>query len=550
MGIYQVESILQLKLEPISYYLCLWLIIASSCDQESVRHKNVLKYNLSLGLNSLDPAFSKDQVSMWACSHIYESLFIMDSQCQARPLLIDSYSISNQYLDYYFKVKKNVFFHKNQCFYTKDSTRKLTSYDIVYSLSRLVHPETASPGSWVLSNHLDSIHPFTIIDSFQFILHLQRPFSPLIQVLTMPYCGIVPKEAVEYYGKNFRKHPVGTGPFRMKLWDEGYALFLQKNNLYYQKDGSGQQLPYLDYVKITFNENKKTEWLSFQKNDLSFITTLDQSVLKEVFDPLGNLHTKWISKMNVSKKEYLSTEYLAILVKDGRIDSSSPWRKKFVRKAANFAINRAEIVQYLKNQLATPAEKGFVAIGMPNYDTSFIGYQFQPELAKKLLRDAGYQTQYKPQIELHINNTFVEMAELISYQLKQVGFDVRIQLHASDMISRMAAEGKLDFFRRSWIADYADAENFLACFYSQNSSPPNYTRFSNSNFDRLYEAMLIEPNTNSRKKQILEMEKILIEESPFIPIFYDQSIRLMQKNIQGLEQNSLNTLDLRRVRFL
>lgn len=141
------------------------------------------------------------------------------------------------------------------------------------------------------------------------------------------------------------------------------------------------------------------------------------------------------------------------------------------------------------------------------------------------------------------------MAELLSHQLEEVGFEVEIKLHPADMMMQLATDGKLDFFRRSWFADYPDAENYFACFYSKNSCPPNYTRFANKDYDRLYEEITTEPNPKLRMINYKKMEKILLEESPIVPIFYDQSIRIYQKNISGLNQNVVNTLDLRRVKM-
>jgi oligopeptide transport system substrate-binding protein len=215
----------------------------------------------------------------------------------------------------------------------------------------------------------------------------------------------------------------------------------------------------------------------------------------------------------------------------------------------NYSINRSEIAHYLKYNLVLPANKGFVSDGMPNYDTSFTGYCFDIYKAKNILRSLGYSNTKKPKLELHIDNRFIELAELISNQLNTAGFEVEIKLHPADMMMQLAAQGKLGFFRRSWMADYPDAENFLACFYSKNGSPPNYTRFSNSTYDQLYEKLILELNPSIRRRLYRQMEEILVEESPIVPIFYDQTIRLVQPNIEGLSPNVLNTLDLRRVRI-
>lgn len=520
-----------------------------SCSLDSKTNTKTFKYNQVVELNSLDPAFSRDLATMWACSHIYEGLFILDSNAELKSLLADSSWVEANQLNYHFKLKKDVYFHKNSCFKNTDSTRSFNAYDVAYSFLRLINPKTASPGAWVLRNKLDSLSPFQIIDSFHIMIRLRQPNAQFLQILSMPYCAIVPKEAVDYYGKTFRKNPVGTGAFAFKFWEDAEVLFLKKNPHYHIRDSKGKTLPYLDYVKITFNQNKKTELFSFEKRELSFITGLDQSIIQQVFDRNGQLNENWNKKVQLYKKPFLNTEYMAILVREDMLNPHSIMRSKKLRQAINYSIDRNELAQYLKYNLVLPANKGFVPSAMPNYDSSFQGLSYQPKKAKRLLTEEGHSDKAKPTLELHINNNFVEMAELLAHQLSSAGFKVEIKLHPADMMMQLAAAGQLDFFRRSWMADYPDAENFLACFYSKNGSPPNYTRFSNAKYDMLYEKLMSEMNPSIRRNYYRQLEEILVEESPIVPLFYDQTIRLVQPNIEGLSPNVLNTLDLKRVRI-
>jgi ABC-type transport system substrate-binding protein len=221
-----------------------------SCSLDTKTNKNTFKYNQAVGLNSLDPAFAKDMAASWACSHIYEGLFILDSNAELEPVLADSFWIEPNQIRYHFILKKGVYFHKNPCFPSTDSTRLFNAYDVVYSFQRLLDPKTASPGSWVLRNKLDSALPFQIIDSFHLVMNLKQSNAQFLQVLSMPYCAIVPREAVEYYVRDFRKNPVGTGVFALKLWKDGEVLFLKKNStLSFRETIMDLALPYLDYVK-------------------------------------------------------------------------------------------------------------------------------------------------------------------------------------------------------------------------------------------------------------------------------------------------------------
>ncbi|HRG88057.1 MAG TPA: ABC transporter substrate-binding protein, partial [Chitinophagales bacterium] len=100
---------------------------------------------------------------------------------------------------------------------------------------------------------------------------------------------------------------------------------------------------------------------------------------------------------------------------------------------------------------------------------------------------------------------------------------------------------------RKTLADYPDAENYFAVFYSKNGSPPNYTRFNNAQFDALYERALTETSDSTRFETYRQMERLIIEEAPVVPLFYDEVLRFSQKNIEGLTANGLNLLNLKRV---
>ena len=115
----------------------------------------------------------------------------------------------------------------------------------------------------------------------------------------------------------------------------------------------------------------------------------------------------------------------------------------------------------------------------------------------------------------------------------------------------MKAEARLPFFRASWIADYPDAENYLLLFLSRNFCPrgPNYTHFSNPEFDRLYDLAMNEPDDSARCILYRHMEKIVMDEAPVVVLYYDQVLRFAQKRVKNLGCNAMNLLVLKKVRI-
>jgi len=111
------------------------------------------------------------------------------------------------------------------------------------------------------------------------------------------------------------------------------------------------------------------------------------------------------------------------------------------------------------------------------------------------------------------------------------------------------SQGKVLWFRGSWLADYPDAENYFAVFYSKNTAPPNYTRFNNKTFDNLYETSFSITDEKLRFDVYRKLDSIIIEEAPIVPLYYDEVLRFMQPNIAGITPNAQNLLDLRRAKL-
>jgi peptide/nickel transport system substrate-binding protein len=145
---------------------------------------------------------------------------------------------------------------------------------------------------------------------------------------------------------------------------------------------------------------------------------------------------------------------------------------------------------------------------------------------------------------------YLDICKYIQHQVSGIGIDLKIEVSPPAAVKEMKAEAKLPFFRASWIADYPDAENYLSMFYSKNFCPkgPNYTHFSNADFDRLYEKSMSIVNDSLRFSYYRQMEKIMMEEAPVVILYYDQVLRFVRKNVHGLGINPMNLLTLKRVR--
>lgn len=554
---YKHSSIQKIKqLNIIILLFCLF-----SCNRPTEGDgKAIFRYNESSGITTLDPAFAKNQALIWAVSQIYNGLVRLDSNLQIEPCIAKSWTISDDALTYTFTLRNDVFFHDNElfdCAHTSTSkgnsvSRKVVASDFVYSFNRILDEKVASPGLWIFS-HIAPKEPFSAPDDTTLIVRLKEPFAPMLSILAMPYCYVVPREVVEHYGDDFRNHPCGTGPFYMKYWKEGVKLVMRRNDNYFECDDDGIPLPYLDAIAVTFIIDKQTAFLEFIKGNLDFMNSLDASYKDEILTPSGELKPKYSDRIDMVSTPFLNTEYLGFNLTEALTSSKGDIRNaKLLRQAINYAFDRRKMMRYMRNNIGVPGCKGMIPCGLPGFDSSSqYGYEYNPTKAKALLAKAGY-TDGKdlPTLSLSTTSNYLDLCKYIQQQLTLIGFDVKIDVNPPAALREHIAQGKTNWFRASWIADYPDAENYLALFYSKNHAPsgPNYTRFTSPAFDRLYERSLKEPDEHKRTALYRSMDSIVMSEAPVIVLYYDQILHFTHKNVTGLRSNAMNALDLRFVK--
>lgn len=541
-------------------YLFLFIVFSlqlTACYNKNKQSRNIFHYNEQTGIASLDPAFAKNQSVMWAIHQLYNTLVEIDENLNIVPSLATHWDISPDRLTWTFHLRNDVFFHNDPAF-ENGVGRKLTAKDVEYSFYRIIDKQVAGPGSWIFNHKVDSLQPFKAIDDSTFQLKLIRPYNPILGILSMQYCSVVPQEAVEKYENDFRRHPVGSGPFQFVAWEEGQALVLKKNENYFEHDSAGNQLPYLNGIKITFYESKATEFLLFREKQLEFINDIEASFKDEVLTKKGTLRKEWSARTPSEKGKivlqthpYLNIEYLGILV-DSTNDlvKNSPLRFKKIRQAINYGFDREKMVLYLRNSLGTAAESGFVPDGLPSFNSSLVkGYYYDPFKSKQLLAEAGFPDgKGLPVIKLLTIPIYSDMANFIAKQLDEIGIAVQVEVVQKSLLLDLTSNSRALFFRGSWIADYPDAENYLSVFYSKNPAPPNYTRYKNPAFDELFEKALTEKNDSLRYVLYRQADQLMINDAPVVPLWYDKVVRFVQPYVKGFKPNGLNLLELRRVK--
>lgn len=516
----------------VGFFIFILFITACSSDKTNAE-LSIFKYNESSGIATLDPAFAKDQATIWATNQLFNGLVQLDNKLNVQPSIAKNWTISNDALSYTFILRDDVFFHNDELF-ENGIGRKVVSKDFEYSFSRLLDKDLAAPGAWVLSN----VNSFKAKDDSTFSIELKTPFPAFLSLLSMQYCSVVAKEIVD--GGNFNRHPIGTGPFQFQLWVDGVKLVLRKNPNYFEKEGK-EQLPFLDAVAITFIKDKQSAFLQFIQGKLDLISGIDASYKDDILTNTGELKDKYKSRVVLQSQPYLNTEYLGFLMDKNPLPLE-------IRKAINYGFDRVKMLKYLRNNIGTPAINGFVPLGLPSFSKKVRGYNYNPEKAKELIVNSSFDTD--TEIVLSTTSSYLDLCEYIQNQLMDIGLKVKVEVNPPSTHRQMVATSKLSFFRGSWIADYPDAENYLSLFYSNNFCPngPNYTHFNNITYDKLYEQALSEINDSLRAKIYQKMDRIIIDNAVVVPLYYDRVLRFTSNMISGFNSNPMNLLDLKRVK--
>ena len=518
-------------------YICFYQLLGCSKSIE-VDTQQVFRYNEFRNITSLDPAFARNPQNIWPIQQLFNGLVQLDDSLNVIPEIAKRWEIDSTGKVYTFFLKENIFFHPAPQFNGEE--RKVIASDFTYSFDRLRDVKVGSPGGWVLQQ----VEDYKAINDTVFQILLKQAFPPFLSLLSMRYCSVVPHEVVEDSNHEFRKHPIGTGPFKFKAWEEDIKLVLRKNPNYFERDDKGIQLPYLEAIAVSFLPDIQSEFMLFSQGKFDFLNSLDPSYKDELLTPLGELQAQYKGEITLQKGPYLNTEYIGFY-----LESDNPaLQSKKIRQAINIGFDRKKMITYLRNTIGFAAEEGFIPLGLAGRSKTKHS-QYQPEKARELVNAFIEEHKSQPKIRLATDINYMDICEYLQQELKKIGIDIEIDLMPTPTLRQAKSSGKLEAFRASWIADYPDAENYLSLFYSPNFSPggPNYTHFYSAKFDSLYTNALSINSFEKRTNSYREMDELVMQNYPVVPLYYDQAVRFLQSNVKGLEMNPLNLLQLKRV---
>ena len=532
------------------FFLLFISVILLSCGTSSSDYSNIFRYNeKDAGISTLDPIMANDMHHNWIFNMLYNGLVSLGDSLNVVPAIAKSWTVNESGTEYVFHLRDDVFFHDHPLF-PEGEGRKVKAKDFEASFKRIIEEKRG------LSTFTDRLkktgdsYGIKAMDDFTLKISLESPFPPLLGVLAMQNYSVLPVDLVDKLGEDFRANPIGTGPFKFAGWTEESRLVVIKNDSYFEIDKEGESLPYLDGVEVTFIKDPYSEYMNFKKGSYDMISGIEGAVRDQLIDENGKVKEKFGDQFVMDSRPFLNTEYLGFIV-DGE---GNVYNNKYLRQAINYTIDRRNMIRFIKNGMGQAAENGFVPRGFSDHNPDNIkGYKLDLDKARILLETAGYPGgKGLPEVVIYTTPTYKELCEFMQYQLKQIGIPVKVEVNSPLVTRENVSNGTFKFFRKSWIADYPDPENYLSLFYSKFKAPngPNYTHFNSPIYDSLYLLSLNTLEAESRKELYEQMDQMIMDEAPVVPLFYDVSFRLYQKNITGLKNNPINLLDLRRTKKL
>lgn len=557
-----------------SFFMTL-IVTQTACTRKTTEGENTLNTVVRANVKGLDPIYASDVYSNTVVSQIYETLLqyhYLKRPLELQPLLADSLpTVSNDGLIHTFKIRKGVMFHDSEAF-PDGKGREITAQDFVYSWKRLMDPSNSSDGAWIFEGRIagldawrnglskkeatyDSpIEGLQTPDNHTLVIKLTKPFYQLHYVLALGYASVVPKEAVDKYGKEFLNHPVGTGPFTFESWVRNSQIVLLKNPHWlghtYPTDGettdeangflkdAGKKIPFIDKVVIHEIIEDQPAWLKFQKGELDTLVipkdNFDSAVVNNQLSP--EMKKKGI-RLEVTVEPdvtYTSFNMLDPLV----------GKNENLRKAMSYGEDTATAIQKFYNGRAVSAQSP-IPPGVDAYDPEFKNpyKEFNVSKAKEFLAKAGFpEGKGLPELVYSTTNTSTaaQMAELFKINMEKIGVKIKIEATSWPQFTEKVRDKKAQIWGIAWLADYPDAENFLQLLYGKNVSPgPNGSNFVDPSFDQLYEKAALLPPGPERTQVYRKMRDIAVEKSPWIPGVHRLGYQMYQGWVDNFKTHSI-----------
>jgi ABC-type transport system substrate-binding protein len=485
------------------------VVVLPACSGEE--ESPLLHLALQTEPTTVDPAYSVDVSSGMISSLIHANLVAYEPGGELVPDLARSWHVSPDGKRYTFHLGRANF----------SCGRRVTSHDVLFSLKRLLDPATISPRWWVLRalTGASAYHGglewsdscAEAPDDTTVVLHLERPSIHFLSLLTMPAAGIVCPEEALSRGKDYGRHPCGSGPWRLAQWREGEELILERNPRFVGP------MPAVAGISVRVIPEPMTSIAEFEVGNLDILDI-----------PRSELDLWRSAGARFLQAEELRVAYI------GLNTTRPPFDDVRVRRALNMAVDVESVIAHVLFGAGVEA-RGSVPDPLRRWAPPADIYPYDREQAKALLAEAGYPRGFEMEIWQRENPEGGRVLESIQAYLAGIDVHVRLVTREWGAFKQAVDQGTPDAFYLDWFADYPDPENFLMpLFHSSNrGGGGNRARFANALVDSLLDAAALCGSEAERWELYRRAEEIVYREAPWIFLWFPIRYEVVSPRLRG-----------------
>lgn len=558
------------------YFVVLFTCLFLSCSEKTSReefefHGGCFRAALPFNPTDVTAADINDVYTDRITRQVLEGLFELNSKTLTpEKRLVKDFTVENDGKLYRFTLRDDIYFHPHSLI---GDNRQLKIEDVIFSFENACKANSKSEPSVLYqlifkgkvrgakrfhdgeTNSIAGVYE----EEGKLVVELEEADFTFTEKLCAPSAKILPKEIIEAKQESSL---IGTGPFiyqGTQLLENDQAILLTKNKRYYRSDEQGFALPYLDSVLFYIEPKSLHQLSAFEEGQIHHIEELSPERISMMFETHADAFFEEPQKILLRRMPILGTQFYVL-------NMEAPALKDVrVRKALNYAFDKQKLVRdVLKDQAYGPGYRGivppFVFSEYDKNDSLLNGYTYDVEKAKTLLAEAGFPNgKGFPALRLMFDKGTMHSAvasEFAAQMEQNLGIIVNLEGNSFQRLNAAMDRGQGDIFRSSWYADYKSPESFLYCYNSflvpdhpGEASKVNSSRFKNLSFDGYFKEAIRQSNTKEKLAYFALAEKVLLEEVPFIILWYDESISLTYSEVRNLDVNEINLYTLDRVYF-
>ncbi|MGQ9545828.1 MAG: peptide ABC transporter substrate-binding protein [Dehalococcoidia bacterium] len=479
---------------------------------------------------TLDPAICADMASALYVMQVFSGLVRLDQELNVVPDIAERWEKSADGKAYTFYLRQGVKFHNG---------REVKAGDFKYSWERACDPDTGSGTAStylgdivgakdMLSGRAQKISGVEVIDDYTIRVTIDAPKAYFLEKLAYPTAFVVDQRNVES-GYHWWRKPNGTGPFKLKEWEAGERLILERSQVYYDEPAKLE--------RVVFSLVAANPMALYEMGEID-VVPIYQAYIDLACDEGGPFYRE------LALTPELSLYYIGFNIREPPFDDAN------VRRAFCHAVDKERIARVILRDMVSVAQ-GILPPGMPGYNEAVKGLGYDVEKAKELIAASKYgDVSNLPPITITVdgygNSIPADLGAIIQEWQQNLGVEISVrQLEPEHFLYNLKQE-KDEMFVLGWVADYPDPHNFLdILFYT--GSEVNMGEYSNPTLDALLDQAAIEYDKAVRLAMYQEAEKLVIADAPCLPLFHSANYILVKPYVKGYELTPLGIPDFSKV---